>query len=309
MLSTILEDGFFHADPHPGNLFFLPGNKIVFIDFGMVGYLSERRREQLVGLLHAIVEQDEEGVADVLLELSTSDSIKRDKLVESVSMFLRRYYGIELEHLDLSAVLGDLLGLLRDHELALAPELAQTLKVFVTLEGLGRRLHPDFNLVEESARVVRRAFAAMYSPQALTRRGKRSFMEGMRLLTQMPRELRETLRALSEGSLKVRIELTELEQVADRFDRAASRVTVGLNTAALIIGTAIVMTVDGGPQLFGLPMLGALGFLSAASRGPGCWCPFCGASDDVLEPAGVCSGAIRASGLSWTRLLQTTPDK
>lgn len=267
VLSTILEDGFFHADPHPGNLFFLPGNKIVFIDFGMVGYLSERRREQLVGLLHAIVEQDEEGVADVLLELSTSDSIKRDKLVESVSMFLRRYYGIELEHLDLSAVLGDLLGLLRDHELALAPELAQTLKVFVTLEGLGRRLHPDFNLVEESAPVVRRAFAAMYSPQALTRRGKRSVMEGMRLLTQMPRELRETLRALSEGSLKVRIELTELEQVADRFDRAASRVTVGLITAALIIGTAIVMTVDGGPQLFGLPMLGALGFLSAGLAG------------------------------------------
>lgn len=267
VLSTILEDGFFHADPHPGNLFFLPGNKIVFIDFGMVGYLSERRREQLVGLLHAIVEQDEEGVADVLLELSTSDSIKRDKLVESVSMFLRRNYGIELEHLDLSAVLGDLLGLLRDHELALAPELAQTLKVFVTLEGLGRRLHPDFNLVEESAPVVRRAFAAMYSPQALTRRGKRSVMEGMRLLTQMPRELRETLRALSEASLKVRIELTELEQVADRFDRAASRVTVGLITAALIIGTAIVMTVDGGPQLFGLPMLGALGFLSAGLAG------------------------------------------
>lgn len=267
VLSTILEDGFFHADPHPGNLFFLPGNKIIFIDFGMVGYLSERRREQLVGLLHAIVEQDEEGVADVLLELSTSDSIKRDKLVESVSMFLRRYYGIELDHLDLSGVLGDLLSLLRDHELALAPELAQTLKVFVTLEGLGRRLNPDFNLVEESAPVVRRAFAAMYSPQALTRRGKRSVMEGMRLLTQMPRELRETLRALSEGSLKVRIELTELEQVADRFDRAASRVTVGLITAALIIGTAIVMTVDGGPQLFGLPMLGALGFLSAGLAG------------------------------------------
>tara|TARA_B100000405_G_C16677695_1_gene408162 strand:- start:1009 stop:1365 length:357 start_codon:yes stop_codon:yes gene_type:complete len=107
----------------------------------------------------------------------------------------------------------------------------------------------------------------MYSPQALTRRGKRSVMEGMRLLTQMPRELRETLRALSEGSLKVRIELTELEQVADRFDRAASRVTVGLITAALIIGTAIVMTVDGGPQLFGLPMLGALGFLSAGLAG------------------------------------------
>lgn len=267
VLSTILEDGFFHSDPHPGNLFFLPENRIAFIDFGMVGYLSERRREQFVGLLHGIVENDEESVADVLLELAATAEASRTDLAADVGAFLQQYHGVELEHLDLGRVIHDLLALLRDNRLTLLPELAQTLKVFITLEGLGRRLNPDFNLVEECAPVVRRAFASFYAPGAMARRGRRGLIDGLRLLTQMPREGRDALRALSTGNLGLRIDVSELDSMVRRIDQAASRLTVGLITSALIIGTAIVMTVDGGPRLFGLPLFGALGFMAAGVGG------------------------------------------
>jgi len=267
VLSTILEDGFFHADPHPGNLFFLPGNRIAFVDFGMVGHLSERRREQFVELLHAIVEHDEEAAADTLMELSDASYGDRDGLVEDVSVFLRTYHGVDLAHLDLGSVIHDLLAMLRDNELALPPDLAATFKVFITLEGLGKRLHPEFHLIRESEPIVRRAFLARHSPVALARRGRRGLAEGVRLLTRLPRELRETLRAMSRGTLQLKIDVRELDNVTERLDRAASRLTVGMITSALIIGTAIVMTVDEGPRLLGLPLLGALGFIAAGLGG------------------------------------------
>jgi len=267
VLTSILEDGFFHADPHPGNLFFLPDNRIAFIDFGMVGYLSDRRREQFVALRYAIVNGDEEGVADSLVDLSEEQSWPDDSLIEDVAIFLHNYHGLGLEHLDLTALINDLLSLLRRNNLVLPLELAQTFKVFITLEGLGRRLDPGFNLVEESAPVVRRAFAAFYSPLALARRGRQSLIEAVKLMARMPRELRDTLQSIARGALQVNIDVSQLERLTERLDRAASRLTVGLITSALIIGTAIVMTVDEGPQFLGLPLIGAIGFIASGIGG------------------------------------------
>jgi ubiquinone biosynthesis protein len=267
VLSSILEDGFFHADPHPGNLFFLPGNRIAFIDFGMVGYLSDRRREQFVSLLRAIVDDDEEDVADALVDLCEGNAAQGDALIEDVAVFLRNYHGLDLEHLNLVHVIRDLLAMLRRNQLVLPLELAQTFKVFITLDGLGRRLDPQFNLVDESVPVVKRAFAAFYSPVALARRGRRSMLDTAKLLARLPRELRDTLQAMARGTLQVHIDVTQLERLTERIDRAASRLTVGLITAALIVGTAIVMTVDTGPRIMGLPLLGALGFVAAGLGG------------------------------------------
>ena len=267
VLSTILEDGFFHADPHPGNLFFMPDNRIVFIDFGMVGYLSDRRREQFVGLLHAIVDDDEEAVADALIDLCEGQPSQNDTLVEDVSIFLHNYHGVGLKYLDLTAVIHDLLSMLRRNQLLLPLELAQTFKVFITLEGLGRRLDPEFNLIEESAPIVKRAFTSFYSPVALARRSQRSIVEAIKLLTRLPREFRDTLQAMARGTMQVHIDVSQLERMSERLDRAASRLTVGLITSALIIGSAIVMTVDEGPKVLGLPLMGALGFFAAGIGG------------------------------------------
>jgi len=267
VLAMILEDGFFHADPHPGNLFFLPGNRIAFIDFGMVGSLSDRRREQFVSLLRAIADDDEEGVADALVELCQGNVAQTDALIEDVAVFLRNYRGLGLEHLNLVNVVRDLLAMLRRNELVLPLEMAQTFKVFITLEGLGRRLDPQFKLVDESVPVVKRAFASFYSPVALARRGRRGVLDVVKLLGRLPRELRDTLQAMARGTMQVHIDVTQLERLTERLDRAASRLTVGLITSALIIGTAIVMTVDAGPRVMGLPLLGAFGFIAAGVGG------------------------------------------
>jgi ubiquinone biosynthesis protein len=132
MLKMVLEDGFFHADPHPGNVFYLPGNRVAFIDFGMAGHLSERRR-------------DADSVVDVLLDWADAGRIDAAKLAVDIDAFIDRYHGVALQDLRMGAMLADMTALLREHSLASPADLALVLKACVTLETYGRELDPDFD--------------------------------------------------------------------------------------------------------------------------------------------------------------------
>ncbi|MEN8130005.1 MAG: AarF/UbiB family protein [Pseudomonadota bacterium] len=267
LLGMIIEDGFFHADPHPGNLFFFSDNRIALIDFGMVGYLSQVRREQVIELLHGLVDKDETGVVDVLIDWAGDNTIDEARLSADVGVFIQQYHDLSPQRSSLATMLADLMALLRDHELSLPPDLAMMFKVFVTVEGMARQLDPSYNLFGEAEPVVRRAFINRYMPDKMLKRGKRNLMEAAHLLAALPKELRKLLQAARSGSLTVNIELTRLEDFANALDRAASRLTVGLITAALIIGTAIVMTVSGGPTLIDLSFLGTAGFFGTSIGG------------------------------------------
>ena len=118
----VLVAGLFHADPHPGNILYLPNNRIAFLDFGMVGRLSELRRHQVVDLLHAMVEQDSNSVADVLLEWSGDKLIDAETLTADVETLIYTYHGVPLKRLNITDILSDLATLLRDHHLSLPPD-------------------------------------------------------------------------------------------------------------------------------------------------------------------------------------------
>ena len=144
VLKMVLEDGFFHADPHAGNVLYLPANRIAFLDFGMMGRLSESRREQIVRLLSAMVNKDVGGVTDILLDWAGDTNAEVDNLTVEVDAFLDSYHGVPLKQLKLASMLGDITIIMRNHQLTLPPDLTLLFKVFITLEGLGRQLDPDF---------------------------------------------------------------------------------------------------------------------------------------------------------------------
>jgi ubiquinone biosynthesis protein len=172
VLKMIVEDGFFHADPHPGNVFYLPGNRIAFIDFGMVGRLSPRRREELLRLLLGLVERQPQAVADVLLEWTDSHrSARVDQLEEAIETFVDQHHGTPLAQLHLGEMLAAVTGILREHRLALPPDLALLIKAFVSLESMGRGLDPDFHMAAEAQPLLRQVLRARFTPQALARRG------------------------------------------------------------------------------------------------------------------------------------------
>jgi ubiquinone biosynthesis protein len=264
ILKMIVQDGFFHADPHPGNVFYLPNNRIAFIDFGMVGRLSQRRREELLQLLLGLVERQPHTVADVLLEWTGDDhGVNLPQLESEIEAFVDQYHGTPLAELSLGQMLGDVTAILRDHHLGLPPDLALLIKAFVSLEGMGRGLDPGFHMATQATPMLRQVVRAGYRPKVLLARAWKALRSTLTVAEQLPRDLSRLLRNARRGRLRVGIELAHLKRVGDQIDRAANRLSMALVIAALIVGSSIVMNVQGGPTLFGLPAFGFIGFVGA----------------------------------------------
>ena len=272
VLKMIVEDGFFHADPHPGNVFYLPGNRLAFIDFGMVGRLPARRREELLQLLLGLVQHEPQDVADVLLDWTADQhgsaaTLDLNQLESEIETFVDQYHGTPLAQLSLGGMLSDVTTILREHRLALPSDLALLIKAFISLEAMGRGLDPDFHMATEALPLLRQVLRARYRPQALARRGWQSLRHALALAERLPHDAAQMLRQARRGQLRLHLELAHLKRVGDQIDRAASRLSIALIIAGLVIGSSIVMTVGGGPTLLGLPAVGLLGFCAAFAAG------------------------------------------
>jgi len=267
VLKMIVEDGFFHADPHPGNIFYLSGNRIAFIDFGMVGRLTEERRDQVIRLLLGLVRHEPTRVADVLLDWTGNGAKDEDGLLLEIQTFVDQYHGVPLKQIRLGAMLTELTALLRQYQLTLPPDLALLIKAFISLEGMGRELDPDFDMAGEAMPMLEKAMRKRYSPRAIIKRGWQSVSDTLALAAGLPQDISRLLRAARRGRLEIHIDVTHLKRVGNQLDRAISRLVVGIVVAALIVGSSIVMTVPGGPSLFGLPFFGLLGFVGAVVGG------------------------------------------
>jgi ubiquinone biosynthesis protein len=268
VLKMIVQDGIFHADPHPGNVFYLSDNRIAFIDFGMVGRLSSRRREELLQLLLGLVERQPQTVADVLLDWTGDDhSVNLSQLETEIEAFVDQYHGTPLAELSLGQMLTDVTAILRDHHLGLPSDLALLIKAFISLEGMGRGLDPNFHMATEATPLLRKVVRARYRPELVAKRAWQTVRRTLAMVEQLPHDISTLLRNARRGRVHVGIELAHLKRVGNQIDRAANRLSMALVIAALIIGSSIVMNVQGGPTLFGLPMFGFLGFVGAVLGG------------------------------------------
>lgn len=267
VLKMMLEDGFFHADPHPGNVFVLPGERIAMIDFGMVGRLSNARRTEVVSLLFGLVERDAGRVVEVLLDWTDQPGVDVAQLTSDIDAFVDRYHGVPLGRLDLAGMLLEVTALLRSHQLALPADLALLIKVCLTLEGLGRSLDPGFEMARQAQPFLRRAMFAQSAPRAVARRGVRAVADTVGLLAALPHDLRRLLRGMRGGGARLHIEVDDLKEFSRQVGHSTNRLAGSMVIAALIVGSSIAMTVGGGPSLLGLPLFGLLGFIGATFAG------------------------------------------
>ena len=277
LLGMIFDDRFFHADPHPGNLFVQHDGSISLIDFGMVGELGEERRLALADFLAAFTRADADALGSALLRLSVrKEVVDRDGLHASLEPFVTLYRGRALGDIGFAHLLTQLLALLRKHHLQLPSDTVLLFKVLLMAEGMGAHLDPDFGLSELLSPYAEQLVRERYSPSAIAEQLARSSVEGGRLLIELPERLRRILERLDEGGIEVHLRAAELDPLMGRAERVGNRIVTGMLAAALINAVGQLVASDrrwrsweGGLLGAGLSMVGTLGgYLLWTARRP-----------------------------------------
>ncbi|MCU0973726.1 MAG: AarF/UbiB family protein [Burkholderiales bacterium] len=261
VLKMILVDGFFQADPHPGNVFYLPGNRLVMIDFGMVGRLTPTRRNQVVDLFAGVAQMNQEPMIDVLLDWAGDANVDEAKLAADVSELVFEYEGVPLKDVRLAALLKQFAGIIREHSIVMPSDLTLMFKAMITMEGLGRQYDPGFHVVDHLQPMLRRVLTERHRPDEMMRRGRNTLTDFVNLVGDIPRDIARLVRDARRGKIRIDLDLKRLDQFGRQLHRTIDRATMGIMTASLVIGSAIVMNVPDGPVVLGIPVLTAVGFM------------------------------------------------
>ncbi len=239
-----LEDGFFHADPHPGNFLIEPNGRIGLIDFGMVGTIDDRTRDQLIDTVLAVSSKDADRMVDALLALGVARRrVDRHVLRRDLDRHVARYYERSLGEVELGPLLDDTLALIRRHRLQLPSNLALLLKTVVMSEGLGRQIDPSFQLASAIVPYARRLLVQQYSPRRLGRKLRQASVDAARLGIELPEQLRRIIGELERGGIEIGVRPEGVEPLVRRFERLANRIVLGIIVAAFVNGLAVLISV------------------------------------------------------------------
>jgi ubiquinone biosynthesis protein len=268
ILKMVFITGFFHADPHPGNILAMEKNRVAFPDFGMVGRITDRLRSRLSDILVSVTRRDIPEIRDAFLAVGTPEKpVDIDRLDMDLYDFVDRYYGKPLKELNIGYVLLNLIDIVSRHRIRLPSDLFLLSKVLITIDGIGRRLDPGFNMVEEARPFVERLQEQRYNPVRIARDLRKFTASFARFGRALPKDLSDIFNKLKQGTLRVEFEHMGLEELTAQIGRASSRIALSLIIAALIVGSSIVLNARIGPYYFGLPLLGLVGFVLAAVMG------------------------------------------
>ncbi len=268
ILAQIFHHGFLHADPHPGNLFVLPGNRLCYIDFGMMGELSRREREAFADLVLSIASQNERAAAQAFIRVTEwDDEPDRDDLEKALSHFMAAHFNRPLGDIQLGRLLEELIDLISAFRMRLGTEYHLVIKSLATVEGVGRMLDPDFDPIGEAAPFLRRFQRRRRDPRRLAQDTLETANDIVQLLRDLPHETRELLRQLRRGKVKLEFEHSGLDPLITTIDRTVNRLSISLLAGSLVIASSI-MVLSKVPPLWGeIPILGLVGFLAAAILG------------------------------------------
>lgn len=243
-LDMIFEHGFYHADPHPGNLVLLPGNCIGLLDFGMVGRLEERLREDIEEMLLAITSRDVSLLTGVIVRIGeTPPDLDERALAVDVADFLGDYASQSLQQLSLGNALSDMTRIIHRYKIKLPAQVAMLLKTLITLEGTGKLLSPSFSLIELLQPLHRRMLLRRLSPQRQWRKFMRFYVEAERLAEILPRRLTEILEQIQAGKFDVHLYHRALEP-------SVNRLVLGMLASALFLGSSWMLSNKVAPLLF-----------------------------------------------------------
>jgi ubiquinone biosynthesis protein len=268
LFKQIFVDGFFHADPHPGNLFIMPGNVIAPLDFGMMGRLSETLMDELSDLLIAIVTWNPKGIVKIYQKAGIiSEGTDFKTLETDLTEFLYRYHRIPLARIDIKSLINDAFDLIHRHKIKIQSELMLFGKALATYEEVGRMLDPQFDFVTEMIPYVKKLSRRKFRAKIIFRDIATALQDLRDLLVPLPFDLEIITEKLRKGELGFSLQHKGLEKFILEMERSSNRISFSLIIAALIVGSSLIMRLEMGPYLFGYPLLGIFGYVFAGILG------------------------------------------
>ena len=260
MLKMVFRDGFYHADPHPGNIFVLPGGRLGMLDCGKVGRVDERTQDEFISIVTAFLSGDVDALTDELVQMcEVPIDFDRSAYRADVADFLGEFSDVS-GGLDLGPAFQSMFGIIRRHRLVVPPRVNMLLLVVVQIDGTARYLDPDFDLNGALQAIGLNLLQRRYSPKRLGREGLRSFREWLRLVDALPRESLQLLERTRRGDLRLIVDQPALTSPLNRL-------TYGIVVAALFLGSTLLWAMGAPPVLWGISVFGFLGFLLGLGLG------------------------------------------
>jgi len=264
----VFEFGIFHGDLHAGNIFVLGPDKVALVDFGIVGWLDDDMAENLADVFVGVIKEDYDLITKVFMRMGVvSDDIDKIAFKRDYHDLFLRYFGRPLENTSFGELMVDYMKLSAKHNIKLPSNLLLLNRCIVALEGLGRLLHPEINILKESQQHAAGLIRKRMSPSSIAGNTMETIMDYQKLTKNFPSKMERILDKFSAGNFAIDFFHKGLEDFMGEIDRSSNRLTVGIIIAALIVGSALVLAFGGGPELFGYPILGILGFTTAGFLG------------------------------------------
>jgi ubiquinone biosynthesis protein len=268
VLKQVFDHGFFHADPHPGNIFVLPENVICMLDFGMAGTVDRQTRDDFVDLLESIVKRNEVRASQVLLKLTYWEEEPDRRLFErEVADFMGRHLYQPLKDIELGKLLHQLLELATSFRLRIPPDIFLMIKALGTVEGVGRMLDPEFDMIARATPFIKRIKLERFKPERIADDMFNLGSQLLQFLRQFPNQLLDLTNLIRQEKLSLRFEHRGLEDMLATHDRISNRLSFSILIAALIIGSSLIVMSDTPPLIYGISLIGILFFLAAAIMG------------------------------------------
>ncbi len=267
-LKQIFDHGFFHADPHPGNIFILKENVICLVDFGMVGAVDSVTKEIFVDLIDGIVRRNPLATANVLLKLTYWDEEPNIRSFEKeLADFMSQHLYKPLKDIKIGQLLQHLLELVFRHQLRIPPDIFLMIKAVSAIEGIASQLDPEFDMIKHAAPFITKVKLARFHPGRITDDLTSIGSDLHLFIKQFPKDILEIARLIKQKKLNFQVEHQGFEEMLVTHDQISNRISFSIIIAALLIGSALIVISKTPPLFYGISLIGIVGFLAAAIMG------------------------------------------
>ncbi len=268
IMKQVFENGFFHADPHPGNIFVTQGNVISPVDFGMTGFVTRDARELFVDLIHSISSNNTRLLTRLLSEMTEYDNRPDfDSLQRDIADFIAMHTSKPLKEVKTNVMINQGLKICAEYGIMVPPDFFLMIKAFIAVEGIAKNLDPDFDMISHTVPYVKAIKLKKYSPFRIAESVGEIVSDSLKLIQFFPGDMLELIRIAKQGKMNLNLKITGLDKILETHDQTSNRIVFAIIIASLIMGSAQLIDSNVPPLIFNVSLIGIVGFSAAAIMG------------------------------------------